>query len=319
MERVRSLHWVLALMLMFMWVAWVHFPAAVAQDSPYDCGPLHAGEVRLTLRLRDPGAVTSSSKSPDALILDRALIIEDFRRLPAEQRGAVDSPLRRVDDERLRSARDSGSTSADVCAVVRFMHDYYLSRGQPTLDVASSPPVEPAARPPGLGARAAQQELQPELPPPPRPPTKAVARRASASKRAQVPEPAPAPAAEPQVAASVRRDALAFIAEIDRELKVPPYLTFREVQIKVPMLARDELDQRQAASLRASERVVTLLNRLTVDPTLREAVQESLGPEGRARLEDGIQRAFKSVPDAEQRAGALDLWSELEASAKQKR
>ena len=61
--------------------------------------------------------------------------------------------------------------------------------------------------------------------------------------------------------------------------------------------------------------MVTLLTRLNLEPNLRQAVQASLGFDGRRRVEEGIMRSLRNLPDAEQRARTLTLWSELEASA----
>jgi len=100
---------------------------------------------------------------------------------------------------------------------------------------------------------------------------------------------------------------------------VPRYLTFREARIEVPKLAADEIEARRAASVRATERIAALLATLKLAPSLREAVQASLGSQGRARFEDGILLSFKSIPDTEQRARVLALWNELEAAAVEKR
>ena len=341
-ERARSSRRVLA--LAFTVVGLMRAPAAIAQEKPYDCGPSHVSEVRETLRLRDPGAETSAGVRPGTLIMDRALIIEDFLRL-REQGGAVDSELQRVVQKRLRDARDSGRTTREVCAVVRFMHGYYQrtrgprapADGKPaeapvqqaaatqksdTPDVAAAPRVKPA-RQPSAGAGVRRQELQRAVQTPrskrasrPPPATAAAARRAPAADVASLDRAERRRATEAD--ADARRSARVLIAEIETQLEVPRYLTYREVRIEAATLARDELKQRQAASLRASERVVNVLTELSLDPALRDAVQRSLGTEGRARIEAGILHTFKSVPDP-QRERALRLWSELEALATSKR
>ena len=79
------------------------------------------------------------------------------------------------------------------------------------------------------------------------------------------------------------------------------------------------LEKRRQVSLRATERLVALLTQLNSEPSLREVVQTTLGPTGRARVGQGIRESFRSVPDAKQRERAMRLWSEVEASARVKR
>jgi hypothetical protein len=122
-----------------------------------------------------------------------------------------------------------------------------------------------------------------------------------------------------EAGARLERRAKELVAEIEDQLRVPAYLSFREARIQAPDLAADELDRRRGAALAAAERVLGVLVRLQSEPELRQVVQASLGTQGRARLETGILRSFKSVPDAEQRARVLRMWSELEAAASEKR
>jgi len=217
-------------------------------------------------------------------------------------------------------------------------------------DVASAPAAQPE-RPPASAAaaaapvreRVARRDLQAEAkrsaaaqrPPPAQTPSEVAS--PIAAPPATPTKPPPDPVAESialaalenqraerarvtaEADAEVRRAALVLIAEIDGQLKVPPYLSFRETRTEANKLSEDEVEARQAAALRATERLVAILTRLSVEPGLRDAVQVSLGPDGRARVENGIVRSLKNLPDDGQRSRALTLWSELEASASQKR
>jgi hypothetical protein len=116
----------------------------------------------------------------------------------------------------------------------------------------------------------------------------------------------------------VLRIAQNVISDIEQQLEVPRYLSFREARIEARSTSDEDLAQRREASLLASERIVALLETLRRIPALREAVQASLGTQGRARLEEGILRTFQSVPDTE-RARALTLWVELESVALERR
>ena len=313
--------------------------------------------MREILRFRDPGAAVSAVDHEFELGLDRALIIDEFLRVKAQESASLTDAVRGIDEALLRRMRDSGGVTAEVCAVVRFMHGYYSSGRRPPPGRAPDVP-DVAAGPPPLPAPSPSPELSDVIPPPPRPLRLARATRRPSEPRstapaqapraapvAPVPSPKPqapakarAPAGvevatlkrdlveraereriEAQEAAALRSTAQILITEMEGQLQVPRYLTFREARVETPELPGDELEARRQMSLRATERVVVLLTRLTSEPTLREAVQASLGPNGRARIERGIMQSFRSVPDARQRERAVRLWSELEASASVKR
>jgi hypothetical protein len=143
------------------------------------CGPEHEREVREILKLRNPGARETVG---GALWLDRALIVDDFLRLIAAHRAArVASPAPEIDDALLRRQRDTGLTTPEVCAVVRFMYAYYTSRA------AASARAQVAAKP-TTSEPAADEEL-PEVPP-----ERPVRARAAEPEPTPAPEPVPAPA-----------------------------------------------------------------------------------------------------------------------------
>jgi len=115
------------------------------------------------------------------------------------------------------------------------------------------------------------------------------------------------------------RAALPLITEMEDQLRVPRYLSFREARVKTPSVADEEILGRREAALRAMQRVVVLLSMMKDDPQLRRAVQTTLGPQGRARVETALLHSFRSVPDAEERTWALRLWYQLEALARDDR
>jgi hypothetical protein len=211
--------------------------------------------------------------------------------------------------------------------------------------IAAPPRPEPAAQAPATPRREAEPEPK-RSPRAPRPPPDRGTATAKATSPAPPPtQPAPAEPVAPAQAdaeqavlvaaieneraalerreseadAEVRRAALVLIAEMEAQLNVPAYLSFRETRTEARKLSEEEIEARQAASLRATDRVQAILTRLSLEPVLREAVHASLGVEGRARIEGGIQRQLKNLPDEAQRNRTLTLWSELEAAAPQKR
>jgi hypothetical protein len=307
--------------------------------------------VREILRFRDPGAPLPGTDDESTLGLDRALIIDDFLRLKSMESASLTEAVRSVDEALLRRLRDSGEVTPEICAVVRFMHGFYAGGRRPpgrAPDVAAGPPVAQPAAPavatprPARDARATRElELQRrrERQEQERQAARARAQREAAREReAERAAAEPAPLGEVEVAsiepesierdererrdaqtAILRRAAQSLIAELEQQLRVPRYLSFREARTEAPDIASDELDERRRVSLRAAERTVALLTQLGSEPTLRDAVQVALGTDGRARLGKAITLAFKSVPDERQRERALRLWSELEAAARVKR
>jgi hypothetical protein len=181
---------------------------------------------------------------------------------------------------------------------------------------AQRPPPEPAPR------ATATAQATPSAPPPPQAAPAAPA-QADAEQAVVVAalenERAALERRESEADAEVRRAAVVLIAEIEAQLKVPAYLSFRETRTEARKLSEEEIEVRQAASLRATERVQAILTRLSLEPVLREAVHASLGLEGRARIQDGIQRHLRNLPDEAQKNRTLTLWSELEAAAPKKR
>jgi hypothetical protein len=132
-----------------------------------------------------------------------------------------------------------------------------------------------------------------------------------------IPEPAPVDTSVSD--AEVRRIARTLIEDLQEQIDVPPYLSFRESRIQADEESEEEIRARRDAARQASERIVSLLATLRLVPPLREAVQSSLGVDGRARMEQAIVRSFQSLPDAAERERALKLWNELEAAAAEKR
>jgi hypothetical protein len=323
-------------------------PARAHDPAEGTCGASHASDVREILRFRDPGAPLPGVDDESTLGLDRALIIDDFLRLKSMESASLTEAVRSVDEALLRRLRDSGEVTPEICAVVRFMHGYYAGGRRPpgrTPDVAAGPvtgePAAPAvATPrPARNARATRElELQRRRA---RQEQERRAERARAQReaeRAAAAEPEPTLPEEVDVASiepeSIERDererrdaqaailrstAQSLIAELEQQLRVPRYLSFREARTEAPDIATDELEARRRVSLRAAERAVALLTQLGSEPTLRDAVQVALGTDGRARVEQAINLTFKSVPDARQRERVLRLWSELEAAARVKR
>jgi hypothetical protein len=156
---------------------------AAAQTGIGACGPEHEREVREILKLRNPGARETVG---GALWLDRALIVDDFLRLIAAHRAArVASPAPEIDDALLRRQRDTGLTTPEVCAVVRFMYAYYTSRA------AASARAQVAAKPAAEPAEVETEEL-PEVPP-----ERPVRARVAEPQPAPAPEPVPAPVPSP--------------------------------------------------------------------------------------------------------------------------
>ena len=298
------------------------------------CGSDHAREVRQVMIARNPNSAGMTFEAESALRFNRGLIIRDFLRLRAERPALIPEVVQAIDVARLRRDGDSGHVTADVCAVVRFMSEHYARPGQSAddylrgTDAWSEPVIEalpevpfvptpPRPRPPRL-MRVAMLDVQP-------PPVEVEA--LALEPVAIAPEPEPVQLAEVGPAVSdppampdpaVQRIAQTVIADIEDQLQVPRYLSFREARIEAERLAEDDLERRREQSLLASERIVALLETLKRVPVLRDAVHASLGTEGRARLEAGILASFRSVPD-EERARALSLWVELEAAAAEKR
>lgn len=291
------------------------------------CGSDHMREVRQVMIARNPNSAGVAFETESGLRFNRGLIIRDFLRLRAERPALVPEVVRAIDAVRLRGDGDSGRLTADVCAVVRFMSEHYARPGQSAdgylrgTDAWSEPvlealpelpfvPAPPRPRPVRL-VRVAMLDVQP--PPLPSAPV--------AAALEPQPEPEPVQLAEVGPAVpdpAVQRIAQTVIQDIEDQLQVPRYLSFREARIEAQRLAEDDLKQRREQSLLASERIVALLETLKRVPVLRDAVHASLGAEGRARLEASILESFRSVPD-EERARALSLWVELEAAAAEKR
>ena len=333
-----------------LWPAGV--PATLSMmPSEELCGPYHRTEVRQVMVARNPNARGPGLDAESALRFNRGVIIRDFLRLRAERGTVVPQPVRDLDADRLRSVGDGGRLSAEACLVVRFMNGYY-GDADPAPDAARF--YLRGDESTGLLVDAAPQStpnvvvaMAAPPPPPPTPvpapavalaPRPAVVRRLVGSEPPMVPAPRPEPPALPAVEAApelavpgrqsaidgvevdarTARVAQGVIEELEAQLRVAPYLSFREARMAAGRLSEDELREQRVASLRASERVLSLLETLDRDPRLRDAVQSSLGSEGRARVEEHLLRAFRSLPDAEHRERALRTWDELESAARER-
>jgi len=279
------------------------------------CGPYHRTEVRQVMVARNPNAAGPALDGESALRFNRGVIIRDFLRLRAERSTAIPDDVRELDANRLRQDGDGGRLTVEACAIVHFMSESYADPEQP-LGAARS----------YLRGDSTDVDAAPELAPKPVP--RAALQPPVAVVRA--PEPVSGPPAPTMLAVSTRdtpaidaaernarlaRVARHVIDDLEEQLRVPPYLSFREARVGARERTDEEVEQQRQASLRASERVLALLESLTRTPTLREAVLSSLGADGRARIGEGLTRSFHSLPEAEPGARALNLWGELEATA----